>query len=146
MTADEFINDRKSKKYDLDNPLENPKEYLKYKRNLEDKCMEYTGYDSGQSYMGSVTIDELVMSPEFINTFVKITKESFDSFLIKNLWEIPETIQDILNNKDANIANLKKEVENLKTQVQLEQNPGIKVSSRRFMLAVLRKLGFREKL
>ena len=73
MTIDEYMTNG----YDVNNPLENPPEYLKIRRNLENICGEFTGYNSLNSFLEGETIENFMNDPEllqiifngFINTY-----------------------------------------------------------------------------
>lgn len=136
MSANDFIQDTKSKKYSIDKPPENPEHYREYRKNLEQICTKYTGYDSKQSYMNGQSIEDIVTSPEFFSGITKIAEESWDSFKYKHRWSIPPILYDELNGSDRRKAI----IDELNQRINLEENPGIITATKRLARAILYKL------
>ncbi len=136
MTAEEFINDVKSIQYDINKPPKNPDEYKKLRKELEKISTKYTGFDSGKSYMGSLTIEELVTSAEFFSAITKISEESWDSFKFKHKWAIPPILYEELKGSEQQ----KKQLEELRNLLSNERQPGIITSIKRLVKAILFKV------
>lgn len=137
MTSKEFIEDNNSNIYDINNPPKNPDKYLVFRKELEKKCIEYTGHDSGRSYMGELTLEELTMSADFLSGITKIAEESWDSYKFKHRWDVPQILQGEIAEK----SQLLNDAEALRIKIERETKPGIRTASKRLLKAFMYKIG-----
>ncbi|HEL2310123.1 polysaccharide pyruvyl transferase family protein [Streptococcus suis] len=67
MTLDEFMSGTGD--YDINNPKENPTEFLEARKNLEDRCQAFTGFKNKKGFLNGQPVAELLRDPELIQTF-----------------------------------------------------------------------------
>lgn len=139
LTPEEFITDSDS--YDINNPPENPSEYKKLRKNLEDLCIKYTGYDNKGSYMSSMTIEEIVSDPAYFSAITKISEESWESYKFKHRLSVPKVLYDDMQEFDR----MKVEVDGLRELIKSERQTGIVTSSKRLLNAILFKLNLKKR-
>lgn len=65
-TEDEYIDNYQL--FDLDNPADNPTDYLSIREDLIRRCSEFTGYNNKKTFM-SMPINELLTSESLIDVF-----------------------------------------------------------------------------
>lgn len=70
MTIEEYMTNG----YDINNPLENPTEYLQIRSNLEAICEKFTGFNSQNSFLDGETIENFMNDPELLQVI-------FDGFV-----------------------------------------------------------------
>lgn len=64
MTIDDYLKSN----WDINNPPENPKDYIPVREKLEKICAEYTGFSSNKSFLDGKSLDELLLNPRLIET------------------------------------------------------------------------------
>lgn len=74
MTLEEFHKG----KYDIDSPPENPKDFLKVRKELERACIDFTGYDGG-SVVEPVTLPEVM-------SLLKTTQDDREKYF-HSIWK-----------------------------------------------------------
>lgn len=125
MTEKEFID---GKKYNLDNPPANPKDYLKIRKTIEKRCKEYTNYDSGRSFLNGKSQNELLVDPGFIKAMSSFAHKScVAEYLRREYDKLYKDYAAVLAERDYLIEEAKK-------------NPGLKESLRLVGSAVKRKI------
>lgn len=136
MTAEEYIADSGVERYDINKPPNNPHHYKKHRAKLEKVCRDYTGYDSGESYMLGETIETIVTSATFFSALTKISEESWDAYKYENRMSVPAIIYDDVHQSEYK----KRLIEDLQSQIYLEQNPGVITSLKRLVKSIGYKL------
>lgn len=116
-SVDEFMDSNLC--FDLDDPLSNPDDYRALRRDLIDRCRDFTGYDRGESSV-SESVAALVQDGALLSVF-------FDSFHKRHLamlagWEV-KRLQMQLDQLAAELRSSKEEVDVLvKERDHLERN------------------------
>lgn len=62
--------------YNFDDPRANPNDFKKLAKSLVEKCQEFTGYDSKNSYLGGRSLSDFYTSPEFIDLSGALSREA----------------------------------------------------------------------
>ena len=115
-----------NKDISIDHPLKNPKDFIKLRDSLVDKCTAYTGYDSQKSYLDDTTKDILYSDPDLINIFTSaIQNDFFNDHKINSLNTQLQKKENILNS-------VLQELEEVK-------NPGVKKSTKYLLKAIKKR-------
>ncbi len=64
MTVEEFL----SGVYDINNPLPNPQRHLEIRKNLENRCQEFTGFSSSKGFLNGQPLLEFLADPDLIQS------------------------------------------------------------------------------
>ena len=95
--------------YNLDNPPKNPTEYKKIRKDLEERCVKFTGFDSKNSFLGGQTYEEFIKSSEFAETITHLSETSYrieskNYELLKQIKDLDNQIK-VLENQILSITN-----------------------------------------
>lgn len=104
--------------FDLDHPPKNPGTYIEVRKQLEELCSNFTGYDSRDSYLNGKNPNELLVSPKIMQFFLNA---SFDT------WLLEETKKQLLNLQNSSYDSA-------------VQNLGIKESAKSLVRAMKHKI------
>ena len=127
-SENEFI--KNEKLFDLDKPDNNPEDYLALRKNLEQTCRKFTGFDSERSFLGDYDLTSLLLSPDF----AQVVCDSVYSTLKRDLL-----IGDVAYLKELTvaceerIASLQSENQALKDRICVLENPTVKDAARRLV-------------
>ncbi len=140
MSVTEFL----STPIDFENPAKNPRDYVSIKSALEKRCRDFTGFDSGSSYLNGKSIDEIVYDPSFLQL---LTSSINETWLYEESLKKIKDFRDNLTAKESDIASLKKKIEELQSNVaeldsklEIAKHPGVKGSLKLTYKAIARKI------
>ncbi len=91
MSEKEFL----ESKINFEHPPKNPEDYKKMRKNLEEKCRDYTGFDAKKSYLDEKTPDELVNNPKLRQFFLDAV---FDTWLAEEYSKAKINLEQTLEN------------------------------------------------
>ena len=90
--------------FDVENPPENPKNYLKIRKDLIERCMKFTGHINKSCYSDATTFENLIQSM---------------GALSRNSYELREYMVDVLEMAERYEDKISKQNETIKQQKQL---------------------------
>ena len=133
-TEEEFTD--KSFKYDFEHPVSNPTKYKELRKNVEERCSTYTGFDSKASYIAKTNPEELLFDPSLLNALGKSVAGGFE---LDEIRKEQKTIRETLAKEEAQfnrrIATLVRQNEELTERNTELENLGIKGSAVRLVRA-----------
>lgn len=146
MSRDEFLLDSKGAKYDINKPPSNPTSYLKYRKELEKLCVDYTGHDEEKDYLENETFESLVGSGEVYSAITKLATTSWHAYMYKVGLAVPDILKAKLEHYDSvekDNTSLKKENEALHRQLHEANNPELKEAIKRTARSLKRTISNR---
>lgn len=110
--------------FDLDNPGDNPSEYLGIRKSLEKLCADYTGYDSKCSYLGKEGLNSVSDA-----LFAQVICNGVYASLQRDLaWGDLEFSRKVCKAQEKRIADLTAENERLEKLLEKYAHPTIRTA------------------
>lgn len=89
MKASTFVEDTEGKEFSLDNPPSvSDMSHMELREGLIRRCEDYTGYVTEGGFLCGKTLDELIMSTDFISAMTKISGESALFYKTVHGWNV----------------------------------------------------------
>lgn len=141
-TEEDFLTNRVL--FDIDNPGDNPKEYLKIRRSLEKKCADFTGFDSKLSYLREQSPCKLVLGHSFIQAVCNGVYSTLERDLAlgdkRFLKKLCSEHEIRIKHLDKELSEKNKLISDYELKIVALENPGIRDSANLFKEAIVRKI------
>ena len=145
LTNHYSVNNFTKQKIDFERPRQNPKTYLKYRKNLIKTVSSFTGTNSDHSFLDNMNQKDFLTSTPLVSAISKAFSDSgstaIDNASLLNRINITaqEYEESILELKVKN-TQLKEENLHLKNQLTISQNPTIRDSLANIKNKVIKKI------
>lgn len=129
-SEDDFLKESFNK-FSLDEPPKNPTAYKKIRESVAQKCSDYTGYDSKNSYLSYGSVDNLLNSADFKGALSSLVSASFKMEHYKWHFNGLSKYEKILEKQIKDLDNeLRSTIDQLEAERKAYQNMGIRDSLR----------------
>ena len=114
---------------DFEHPKKNPDIYKKLRKSLSERCKEYTGFDSENSYISHTSPEQLINSPSLLNAIGKSVASGFELDGLKKKFSSLET-QFCELQKQNSLLNSR-----IEALIEESKNMGVKISAKHLFSA-----------